>query len=283
MNTKKKDIFVCFRLLKQRKLLKKTQIYVADICGVSTKTVGRWETDTPIPSDKLSLLFSEGFDVTYIITGSVKMPQSYLSGKTFLSDSNSIKHENNTENRSHLTHPQKASSHGLTIDESTSYLKWAQENQVGLLDPTLNNQVGSATTIDIELFAAIPLYNGSEVDNEEVIDSLVFKKEWIHNELHSNPAHLYLIHVEGDSMEPNLRPGDVILVDHSDSMARRDGIYVITMDGALLVKRLQRLPDGVIKISSDNPVYEPYEFSAGWDINNRLKIIGRVVWSSRRQ
>lgn len=138
-------------------------------------------------------------------------------------------------------------------------------------------------------YALVPLYDvraaaghGAAVEHERVADVLVFKREWIHQELHANPADLYLIHVDGESMEPTLRPGDVILVDRRNAQAvPRDGIYVLRMDGSLLVKRLQRLPGRLVKVSSDNPAYEPFDLrldAPGED----LAIIGRVVWAGRR-
>ena len=42
---------------------------VAEICGVSPHTVGRWESGTAIPSNKLEKLANQGFDVQYILTG----------------------------------------------------------------------------------------------------------------------------------------------------------------------------------------------------------------------
>lgn len=151
---------------------------------------------------------------------------------------------------------------------------------------TYEPSFGSGRSMDA--FAHIPLYevkaaagNGIVVSTEHVIDSLAFKNEWIHNELHVNPAHLYLIYVEGESMEPSLRPGDVILVDHSDNTARRDGIYVIRMDGALLVKRLQRLPGAKIRVSSDNPAYTPFEIDLV-KVGDGVAVIGRVVWTGRK-
>lgn len=65
----KMDTLVFLRFSEERALRNKTQSFVADVCNVSTKTVGRWEKDTPIPSDKLSLLAGIGFDSNFIITG----------------------------------------------------------------------------------------------------------------------------------------------------------------------------------------------------------------------
>lgn len=89
---------------------------------------------------------------------------------------------------------------------------------------------------------------GSFIDSERVVDVLAFKEEWIRQELHARPGDLDLIYVKGDSMEPDLRAGDIILLDHTDTRASREGVYVIKMDGALLVKQLQRLPGGVVKV-----------------------------------
>lgn len=140
-----------------------------------------------------------------------------------------------------------------------------------------------------EDYALVPLYDvraaaghGAIVEHEQVVDWLAFKREWLRRELHARAADLYLIEVDGESMEPTLRPGDVILVDHRSAQAvPRDGIYVMRMDGSLLVKRLQRLPGRKVKVASDNNAYEPFELdidAPGEDVS----IIGRVVWTGRR-
>jgi len=138
-------------------------------------------------------------------------------------------------------------------------------------------------------YCYIPLYdvktaagNGAVIDREHIIDFLAFKQEWIRVQLGLSPQDLYLIHVDGESMEPTLRPGDMILIDHrTASSLPRDGIYVLRMDDTLLVKRLQRLPGSVVKVTSDNPAYEPFTLdlkqSAG-----EVGIIGRVIWCGRR-
>jgi phage repressor protein C with HTH and peptisase S24 domain len=140
-------------------------------------------------------------------------------------------------------------------------------------------------------YAYIPLYdvrarggaNGAVVDGESVLDVLAFKEDWIRQEVRAAPGDLRLIFVEGDSMVPDLRPGDIVMIDHTDTSARREGAYVIRMDGALLVKTLQRLPGGVIKVISRNAAYEPFTVNvsalAGSD---DFAIIGRVVWGCRR-
>ena len=69
------DINVCFRLKEERKRLKLGIAAIADETGVSKRTVGRWESDTPIPSDKLGALGVVGLDVAYILTGN-RLPKA---------------------------------------------------------------------------------------------------------------------------------------------------------------------------------------------------------------
>lgn len=90
-----------------------------------------------------------------------------------------------------------------------------------------------------------------------------------------------LILMEGDSMEPTLRAGDILLVDCRDVTAQRDGIYILRADNTLLVKRLQRLPGRRLKISSDNPAYVPFELDLKQQ-TDEFVIVGRAVGVGRR-
>lgn len=88
-------------------------------------------------------------------------------------------------------------------------------------------------------------------------------------------AGLSVIGVRGDSMWPTLADGDEILVDTQDGAARlREGVYVLRLDGALMVKRLVR--EGAdFAVRSDNPAAGPV------DLGDRsgLEIVGRVLWA----
>lgn len=132
----------------------------------------------------------------------------------------------------------------------------------------------------------LPLYNvrasaggGTIVDTEQVLDVLAFKQTWIRSSLGLNPANLYLIYVEGESMEPTLRSGDLIMIDRYAQLA--DAIFVVLVDNTLLVKRLQRLPGRFIKLSSDNPAFESFTINQDSEAEG-VSIIGKVVWSARR-
>lgn len=93
------------------------------------------------------------------------------------------------------------------------------------------------------------------------------------------PGRLSLIRVDGDSMSPTLSDGDEILVDRDDGAGRlRDGVYVLRVEDALVVKRLAVGPGGKLSMRSDNDAYP------GWpDLEAAaVDVVGRVVWVGRR-
>jgi len=118
------------------------------------------------------------------------------------------------------------------------------------------------------------------VHSEQIVDHLAFRSAWVRNALDVSVQALALISVKGDSMEPTLSNGDLILVDTGTNKVEDNAIYVLRYNGSLMVKRIQRKIDGTLIIKSDNVVYEP-ETLTGEAVNN-LHVVGRVVWSGRR-
>jgi phage repressor protein C with HTH and peptisase S24 domain len=107
-----------------------------------------------------------------------------------------------------------------------------------------------------------------------------FDERWLKALTSSGPSNLSIVRVEGDSMAPTLNAGDDILVDLGDSAARlRDGIYVLRIDDALVVKRIALNPIARrVTVQSDNPAYPDWPDCSPGEIN----CIGRVIWSGRR-
>lgn len=138
-------------------------------------------------------------------------------------------------------------------------------------------------------YVALPLYNnihaaaghGAVVDQERPDDALMFQESWIRFELGARPDDLCLIRVSGDSMEPTLRAGDVILVNRQACKPDREGIYILRIGDMLLVKRLQAIPGGKVKVTSDNQAFDAWTISLD-DAGGDVIIVGRVVWSGRR-
>jgi phage repressor protein C with HTH and peptisase S24 domain len=107
-----------------------------------------------------------------------------------------------------------------------------------------------------------------------------FDERWLKALTASPSDKLSIIRVEGDSMSPTLNAGDDILVDLGDRDGRlRDGIYVLRVDDALVVKRIALHPVGRrVTVQSDNPAYPDWP---DFDLSE-LRCIGRVIWAGRK-
>jgi phage repressor protein C with HTH and peptisase S24 domain len=121
---------------------------------------------------------------------------------------------------------------------------------------------------------------GAVVTEELGKPYFAFDKRWLKALTPSAAANLSLVRVEGDSMAPSLNAGDDILVDLGDAAERlRDGIYVLRIDDALVVKRLALNPIARrVTVQSDNPAYPDWPDCSLGEIN----CIGRVIWAGRR-
>lgn len=121
---------------------------------------------------------------------------------------------------------------------------------------------------------------GAADGDERAAGHIAFDPAWLRRIARGAPEQLSIIRVAGDSMAPTLADGDDILVDRGDGAARlRDGIYVLRIDDALVVKRLALNPAARrLSIRSDNPAYP------GWPDCDpaQVDIVGRVVWAGRR-
>jgi phage repressor protein C with HTH and peptisase S24 domain len=129
---------------------------------------------------------------------------------------------------------------------------------------------------DIEASAG----DGAEVHSEQVVDYLAFRRDWVTAQ-GLKPDDLALIEALGDSMEPTVMDGDLVLVDLSRREISRPGVYVLRRDSTLLTKRLELRWDapGVV-VRSDNPAYQDQVLSDAEA--EQLQVLGRVVWLARR-
>ncbi len=124
--------------------------------------------------------------------------------------------------------------------------------------------------------------NGAPTHETAPCSHLAFGRSWLLREVSIETEHLMALRAEGESMAPVIHPGDVLLVDRRDHLAQREGIYVLSLDTVLLVKRLQHLPGRRLLVKSEHPAYEPYELHRNEIEKGTAAIIGRVVWSGHR-
>jgi phage repressor protein C with HTH and peptisase S24 domain len=132
-------------------------------------------------------------------------------------------------------------------------------------------------------FVVLPRYDlraasggDAVIRSEQIVDVLAFRADWIKHSLRLDPDNLALISAVGDAMKPTIEEGDLLLLDLTTGQLRDNAIYVVGVGGALLVKRIQRLTSGGIRVVSDNPAYPPEEIPAR--DAGALRFVGRVVW-----
>lgn len=80
-----------------------------------------------------------------------------------------------------------------------------------------------------------------------------------------------------DSMEPALRPGDLVVIDRGDREITPRGLYAVRLPDleSCTIKRLQLIPDqNIVLLLSVNLKYEPLPVPY-----HEHLIIGRVIWS----
>lgn len=97
--------------------------------------------------------------------------------------------------------------------------------------------------------------------------------------LRGQPQDFLLINVRGDSMEPDFRHGDQLLVDRRDTSPAQPGPFALWDGewGEYVVKNVERLRSGEVRIFSTNAKY-----STEAAPTETTRIIGRPVWFGRR-
>lgn len=121
-------------------------------------------------------------------------------------------------------------------------------------------------------------HGGPSADAVEITDKATpFRSDYLRRK-GWNPRTHFTMRCKGDSMEPTIQDGAPVVIDTSDEGRRiRSGrVYAIAFDGERLLKRLDRLPGGLLRIRSDNlsPMYAPYEVPEA-----SIEVIGRAVWT----
>tara|TARA_B110000211_G_scaffold54451_2_gene60382 strand:+ start:1704 stop:2654 length:951 start_codon:yes stop_codon:yes gene_type:complete len=134
-------------------------------------------------------------------------------------------------------------------------------------------------------FAMIPGYNiqvsaghGAINGEEKPTRYLAFRRKWLKYR-GFNPRDLVVVFAKGDSMEPTITNNNSLLILTNIESTQDGGIYVIRQDDILLVKRVQRLLDGNLKLISDNAAYEPMVLTK--DSFESLDVVGQVVWIAK--
>ena len=118
--------------------------------------------------------------------------------------------------------------------------------------------------------------DGSFEVDENIRDYWMFSTDWLKSK--GIRSDMVLIDVYGNSMAPELKDGDTVMIDTLRKEILAGSIYAIGIDDTIMVKRIEKHP-GKLVLMSDNKDYEPLYLKRN-DMKS-VRIIGKVVWISR--
>ncbi len=117
---------------------------------------------------------------------------------------------------------------------------------------------------------------GSFEVGDEIEGFYSFQKDWLRKK--GIPNKMVLVDIFGNSMEPELKDGDTVLVDQSQKAILAGAVYAVGIDDTVMVKRLEKHPNKLVLLSN-NDAYSPI-FLQGHEIDS-ARIIGKVIWACR--
>lgn len=142
---------------------------------------------------------------------------------------------------------------------------------------------GDGDNIDIVMVplvgARLAAGRGSLETDGEVESYFSFRSDWLCRK--GDPEKMVLMKVCGDSMEPDIHHGDMVLVDRGKTQIYGHAIYAMGINEEIYVKQVETLPGGTLVLRSRNPEYEPIRVDLHGDLAESVRVIGRVIWCCR--
>lgn len=106
---------------------------------------------------------------------------------------------------------------------------------------------------------------------------LHFPRLWLESITRTPPSMLTFARGRGDSMQPTLQDGDIVLIDHSMRTVReQDAIWALTVGDVAMIKRL-RVRGEMVRLLSDNDRVPTDDV-----FHEEINVVGRVVFIGRR-
>ncbi|MFZ5572044.1 MAG: LexA family transcriptional regulator [Thermodesulfobacteriota bacterium] len=117
---------------------------------------------------------------------------------------------------------------------------------------------------------------GSFEVGTEIEGYYAFRNQWLSHK--GNWSKMVLLDIFGNSMAPELKDGDTVLIDESQKDILAGALYAVGIDDTIMVKRVEKHPNRLVLLS-DNRDYSPI-FLENEDMT-KARIIGKVIWSCR--
>ena len=142
---------------------------------------------------------------------------------------------------------------------------------------------GAEKAIDLVMVplvaARLAAGTGSLETDGDVLSYFSFRQDWLCRK--GNPDKMVLMKVCGNSMEPDIRHGDMVLIDQSKNQIYGHAIYAMGINEEIYIKQVETFPGGQLVLRSLNPDYEPIHVDLHGDLADTVRVIGRVIWCCR--
>lgn len=100
-----------------------------------------------------------------------------------------------------------------------------------------------------------------------------YAEEYVYVDGLVSTGHVSAVRVKGDSMEPIIKEGEYVIIDTASKDIINGKIYVISdKDGGLLIRRIYRLDNGVLRLLPENKLYQKQDVSY-----DDIRIIGKAI------
>ncbi len=132
--------------------------------------------------------------------------------------------------------------------------------------PAASQQKGVKIPVLGRVVAGIPIEAVEEIlDYEEISADMAAHGEY------------FALQVFGQSMEPKFSEGDVVIVKRQPDVDSGDIAIVMINGDEATIKKVKKLPDGIMLIASNTAVYEPTFYSKKEIDELPVVILGKVV------
>lgn len=133
-------------------------------------------------------------------------------------------------------------------------------------------------TVLPELELGYSMGGGAVFDQYEHKGVVPFQRSWLRTIMRGSFDDLFVARGEGDSMQPTLLDGDIVLIDTAQrDIRQQDRIWAVSYGDLGMIKRVRRLPGGSYQLLSDNTAVPPVDCS-----DDEMHVVGRVIWIGRR-
>lgn len=148
----------------------------------------------------------------------------------------------------------------------------SERSALSAVDP---DNLGLVAVDEIDLALGM---GGTFSDVPIITKSHLFPRLWLQSITRTDPALLTFARGKGDSMQPTINDGDMVLIDRSTLTVREhDALWALAIGEVVMIKRLRIKGEKVI-ILSDNERVPPDDAPA-----EQVHIIGRVIFVGQRK